>query len=197
MFGTSMYGVHLSPGAATLQTTFHPSGLGVMAAGSPASPQTTVLGAPAPSPAAAAAAANEGEATLARLRVEKCWRLRNCNLPYNPVCAVLDLQRPGPMDPSSKVQIADVPRWNSGGLSNKQFINAVKAQGANEALQALTGQAYTALTKDVGTAQAIVSRMEPDGTQGHQNWLVFPYDKQVPATGAMTIAPAAAFGSGF
>jgi hypothetical protein len=99
------------------------------------------------------------------------------------------------MDPSSKVQIADVKRWNSGGLSNRQFINAVKVQAATEALQAYMGTANTALTKDVGGALSVVSRAQADGTQGHQNWLVYPYDKQVPATAAVTIASAA--GSGF
>ena len=122
-----------------------------------------------------------------------CYFEGDCNLPPNPPCFFVDLQRPGPLDPASKVQIGDVQRWASYGmLSDKKFINAVKLQGAMEMLSALgmaVPSATAALTKNVGGAQPVVSRVSEDGTQGFQNYGLYAYDKGVPATGAVSVLP--------
>ncbi len=113
-----------------------------------------------------------------------------CNLPYNPTCVYMDLQRPGPHDPSSRIQIVDRPRWASGYLADKTILNAFKMQGALEMQAALMGGTSTAaLTKDVGGAQALVSRSAADGTQPLQNYGVYAYNKGVPATAAVSILP--------
>ena len=107
----------------------------------------------------------------------------------------MNLQRPGPTDPASKIQVADVQRWASWGmLSDKKFINSVKMQGAMEMLSALgmaVPSATAAMSKNVGGAQAVVSRVAPDGAQGYQNYGLYAYDKWVPATGAVSVAPLA------
>jgi hypothetical protein len=97
-------------------------------------------------------------------------------------------------DPADKVLIGDVTRWYSGGLADKVFINTIKAQGAMEALAAIGVSPYSAVTKVVGPAQAVVSRVAPDGQQGVQSYLEMPYNKAVPATGALSTAPLAATG---
>lgn len=118
------------------------------------------------------------------------------NLPLGQACPVVDMQRPTWLDPASKIMIADVPRWQGGGLlANKEFINALKIQGAMEALQALAlpgGTPYAALAKDVGQAHAVVSHLGPDGQQGHQQYGVMAYNSHVPGTLAVSTAPTAA-----
>lgn len=130
-----------------------------------------------------------------------CYFEGLCNLPYNQPCFFVDLQRPGPTDPASRIQIGDVERWASWGqLSDKVFINTVKMQGAMEMLAALGAtvpSATAALSKNVGGAQTVVSRQGADGTQGFQNYGVYAYDKGVPATGAVSIVPVAYTRAGF
>ncbi len=98
------------------------------------------------------------------------------------------------LDPGDKYAIADVTRWYSGGLSDKVFINAVKAQGAMEVLGGLAVPSHAAVTKLVGQANAVVSRVDPSGQQGVQTFASMPYNKAVPSTGAITVAPLAVSG---
>lgn len=117
------------------------------------------------------------------------------SLPFGEGCPVVDMQRPSWLDPASKIQIADVPLWAGGALADKAFINAVKIQGAMEALQALAPAGvtpYAALTKKVGHASAIVSHLGITGQQGFQSYGRYPYGAKVPATGAVSVAPTAA-----
>jgi hypothetical protein len=117
------------------------------------------------------------------------------NLPPGQPCPVVNMQRPTWLDPASKIQIADRPRWAGGLLADKAFINAVKLQGAMEAMQALAPAGvtpYAALTKKVGHAQPIVSHLGITGQQGMQSYGRYPYGAFVPATGAVSVAPTAA-----
>ena len=98
------------------------------------------------------------------------------------------------LDPGDKYTIADVTRWYSGGLADKVFINALKAQGAMEALGALAVPSHAAVTKLVGQASAVVSRVDPSGQQGVQTFASMPYNKAVPSTGAIAVAPLAVSG---
>ena len=88
-------------------------------------------------------------------------------------------------DPADKVATGDVTRWYSGGLSNKEFINTVKAQGAMEALAAAGLPPYAALTKTFGQATSVVSRADATGQQVVQTFDLLPHNKAVPYTGAV------------
>lgn len=123
--------------------------------------------------------------------VAPCGSGAVCATPGLGCTTTVNLQRVGPLDPASKVMIADVPRWaHGGGLANKQVLNAFKIQGALEVMSQLGIASPTAaLTKNVGAAQAVVSRVTPLGDQPLQNYLSFPYDMNVPATAALSTAP--------
>lgn len=202
------WGSHLSVGAMALQGTFHrdgvrpsaiPSNRGygtVFPAGSAGGFRPAPGPAPVPSPAGPGSGSGSGAATGSlSIPAGLCYADGTCNLPTNLPggCPVVDLQRPGPTDPASRIQIGDVQRWASWGyLSDKKYINAVKMQGAMEMLSALGAavpSATAALTKNVGGAQAVVSREDAAGAQGFQNYGVYPYDKGVPATGAVSVVP--------
>jgi len=117
------------------------------------------------------------------------------SLPYGQPCVVIDKQRPTWLDPASKIQIADVPRWAGGLLADKEFINAVKLQGAMEFAQALTlpgGTPHAALTKDVGLAHSVVSHLGPEGQQGLQQFGITAFKGSVPGTIAAQTRPTAA-----
>jgi hypothetical protein len=98
------------------------------------------------------------------------------------------------LDPGDKYAIGDITRWYSGGMSDKVFINILKTQGAMEALGALAVPSHAAVTKLVGQANAVVSRVDPSGQQGVQSFVSMPYNKAVPSTGAVTVAPLAVSG---
>ena len=117
------------------------------------------------------------------------------SLPYGQACAIVDMRRPTWLDPSSKIQIADVGRWAGGLLADKGFVNSVKLQGAMEALQTLVpaGQSpYAALTKNTGLAHSVVSHLGENGQQGTQQYGVDAFKGSVPGTLAVRTLPTAA-----
>jgi hypothetical protein len=96
-------------------------------------------------------------------------------------------------DPSDKIAIGDITRWYNGD-GGKVYTNIVKMQGAMEALGAAGVSGYASLTKSVGQAHAVVSRVDASGQQGVQSYLHAPYNKAVPNTGAVSVAPLAVTG---
>jgi hypothetical protein len=120
---------------------------------------------------------------------------RPSSLPYGASCPVVDMRRPTWLDPASKIQVADVALWAGGGLADKGFINAVKLQGAMEALQELVpagSTPYAALTKTTGLAHSVVSHLGVDGQQGTQQFGTDAFKGTVPGTLAARTRPTAA-----